>query len=573
MANNLVKFYKVASLPATLVPGAIYFVKATQSIHVATATDKSDVFGMGLKGATLENSILTITRHDDTKVTVDFSDIASASSVVTALGTKLNIGTEADAAGTQSYYGLKADIAAAQAAAEGAAKVKDVDTTAANGVNLSVDADGKLDVTVAPGSIAEGDTSVVTGGAVYTAINNAEQAAIEAAVGTTGDEAADITVYGTRKYVDEKVDAVSITGGSNNEALIDVTFDSNTTFDIIVTEKLANAVALAETALQEIVGSNSIEVRGNEIHISEETDRRIRAAKTVVDVKDTGHVTVAVNNGDNGESVVTITESDIASAQDLSGVDKRVENIEKLISEDGDETINNLNEVIAYFNGVKETETGAGLLTTVAGHTSAIEQINKDIEAVETGLGEAFATVNDYTVNGHTIVGNPVLNGADIKLDGYTAGTAAPLAATDTINAALGKLEARVDAAAAGGVQSVGGKAGSITLDTDATGEGNVKFAISEAGEISATVNVGATAAQGAKADTAIQVVDGTGFVSACAGIVDNSVEISVSAFDCPDAGRESEFYTEESMTNDTLITAAAAKGYTDYALSWVEFE
>lgn len=316
------------------------------------------------------------------------------------------------------------------------------------------------------------------------------------------------------------------------------------------------------------------------------------SATTQLNEKSEGHVHVSMTYGGDGNYVYDISENDIASAQDLSGVDKRVENIEKLISEDGDETINNLNEVIAYFNGVKETETGAGLLTTVAGHTSAIEQINKDIEAVETGLGEAFAAVNEYTVNGYTIVGNPVLNGADIKLDGYAAGTAAPLAATDTINAALGKLEARVDAAAAGGVQSVGGKAGSITLDTDAEGEGNVKFAISEAGEISATVNVGASAAQGvnsvegdslvsasfasnkvsvaatealtgavALANSAVQGASGDDYVSASVSGKNVTVAANMQAM------------ASASATSKGLAEASDVKAYVDNALCWVEFE
>jgi hypothetical protein len=51
-------------------------------------------------------------------------------------------------------------------------KVKDVDTTADKGINLALGTDGKLDVTVTPGSISKNNESVVTGGAVYTAIDN-----------------------------------------------------------------------------------------------------------------------------------------------------------------------------------------------------------------------------------------------------------------------------------------------------------------------------------------------------------------------------------------------------------------
>ena len=83
--NNMIKFYKVQSLPATLVVGAVYFEVTTQRICVAKSTTEYDAFGVGLKSAALVDGVLTITRHDDTKVTVDFNDIASASSVQTAI--------------------------------------------------------------------------------------------------------------------------------------------------------------------------------------------------------------------------------------------------------------------------------------------------------------------------------------------------------------------------------------------------------------------------------------------------------------------------------------------------------
>lgn len=50
--------------------------------------------------------------------------------------------------------------------------VKSVDTTASNGINLSTDSNGKLDVTVSPGSVASGNTAVVTGGTVYTSLGS-----------------------------------------------------------------------------------------------------------------------------------------------------------------------------------------------------------------------------------------------------------------------------------------------------------------------------------------------------------------------------------------------------------------
>jgi hypothetical protein len=226
--------------------------------------------------------------------------------------------------------------------------------------------------------------------------------------------------------------------------------------------------------------------------------------------------------------------------------------------DDADTAINKVSEIITFLNGIDEG--------TVA----------KDTFDAVTAHGTAITNLQNNTVNGKKISENPVLAGSDVLLTGYTEQAASALNATDSINVALGKLEARVDAAAAGGVQSVGGKAGSITLDTDATGEGNVKFAISDAGEISATVNIGATAAQGAKADTALQNVEvynhtddatdyfGTQWVKSSG---DNTIRVYV----CDNIADA--YADAETDYIPALADAAAVKTYVDNSIAWVEFE
>jgi len=80
------------------------------------------------------------------------------------------------------------------------------------------------------------------------------------------------------------------------------------------------------------------------------------------------------------------------------------------------------------------------------------------------GLGSAAFTsssiylASNATVNGNAFASNAVvIDGADIKLDGYSiASTAAAIVASDTVNQALGKLEYKVDHATTGTVTSVG---------------------------------------------------------------------------------------------------------------------
>lgn len=56
----------------------------------------------------------------------------------------------------------------------GANGITGVDTTSSSGVALAKNPDGTVKVNVTPGSVANGNSSVVTGGAVYTAISEAE---------------------------------------------------------------------------------------------------------------------------------------------------------------------------------------------------------------------------------------------------------------------------------------------------------------------------------------------------------------------------------------------------------------
>lgn len=77
------------------------------------------------------------------------------------------------AAGTNTtQIATTAFVTSAISTSASAAAVQSVDTTAGtSGINLSLDADGKLDVTISSGSIANGNTNFVTGGTVYSTTN------------------------------------------------------------------------------------------------------------------------------------------------------------------------------------------------------------------------------------------------------------------------------------------------------------------------------------------------------------------------------------------------------------------
>ena len=121
---------------------------------------------------------------------------------------------------------------------------------------------------------------------------------------------------------------------------------------------------------------------------------------------------------------------------------------------------------------------------SVAATDTANQAIAKIEKAVNTNETVVAAALNDLdstkvdviSVNGVTnktaaatdVVASVTIDGGDIDLTGYTkpASTSA-IAATDTVNEAIGKLEKGLEAAVAGGVQSVVGGDGIAVDSTD----------------------------------------------------------------------------------------------------------
>ena len=242
-------------------------------------------------------------------------------------------------------------------------------------------------------------------------------------------------------------------------------------------------------------------------------------------------------------------------------MDQRMVAIETLIAEDDDEVINNLKDVINYFNGVQESETGAALLSTVAGHTTSIG--NLETNKLETVTDNA--TYIEVSKDGTAIV-----------------------VADAALQTKIGELETAIGEAAAAGVTSFAGESGAITVKGGQANNGDVNLTM-EGKELQASI-VGlksaafteasdyATADQGAKADSAVQsVVEG-----------ENNGTIKVDGTEVAVHGLGSAAYTEASDYDEAGAAAAVlgtaedtaeantvygAKAYADSLLTWAEFE
>lgn len=536
MTTNL-SFQKIATVPTSgLVVGRIYFETSTGMIKVATSATAFDKFGDGVKSASWDESAKTlkIINESGEEISLNLSDVASASAVTTKLAKKLNIGVSSDAAGTQSYYGLKKDITAAQTAATNAAKSytdTKIDKIPAaivyKGDDTTITQSGISTVTFAVGEIPQNKVTSLTtdlaAKATTTALN---------AVKATAEAAAPQATTYTKKEVDNKIaDAVGsvykMKGSVDDVAAL-------TALTGVVIGDVYNVVAagtLNEEAFE--AGSNFVAIKAGAGTQTEMWDKlggtidlSAYATKTAV----TSEINTKIKTLDKADTAVT--------GQVVSAVSET----------DGIITVSRRALVVADIP------------------TLAISKIS----GLDTALNGKVPTTR--TVNSKPLSANVVLAGADILVGGD--GTYGE----DDLQTAIKAMDSRITSVAASGVQSFGGQIGAITVDTANTTNGQVKFSISSK-QLKGTVNGlksaaytessdYATSAQGTKADSALQQANiATGSANGT---------ISVKGTNVPVKGLNSAAYVATSAfdTAGAATTALnSAKAYANGLMTWAEFE
>lgn len=179
------------------------------------------------------------------------------------------------------------------------------------------------------------------------------------------------------------------------------------------------------------------------------------------------------------------------------------------------------------YNATTGQETTAPVAGTLSGVANSLGDASDIAEKVKTYVNGAIAieaarsdaknvadmkTVSDYTVNSKKISTNPVLDGSDIHLTGYTQGSdTTDVAATDSVNAAIAKLQNQITA-----VEGVDGSAtASSATNVDATPTADFKVLTkvvqTDSAVVETTVTGGSTAvtlkklaATGAAADVSV---------------------------------------------------------------------
>ena len=536
MATNL-SFQKIATVPASgLVVGRIYFETSTGMIKVATSATAVDKFGDGVKSASWDESAKTlkIINESGEEISLNLSDVASASSVTTELAKKLNIGASGDASTIQSYYGLKKYTDEAKSSAISSAKSY-TDTKIGKipaaivykGDGKTVTQSGTSTVTFAVGEIPQSKVTSLTtdlaAKATTTALN---------AVKATAEAAAPQATTYTKEEVDNKVASAVGSVYKMKGSVDDVA--ALTALTGVVIGDVYNVVAagtLNEEAFE--AGSNFVAIKagagtqtGMWDKLGGTIDLSAYATKTAV----TSEINTKIGTLDKADTAVT--------GQVVSAVSET----------DGIITVSRRALVVAD-------------IPTLA---------TSKISGLDTALNGKVPTTR--TVNSKPLSANVVLAGADILVGGD--GTYGE----DDLQTAIKAMDSRITSVAASGVQSFGGQTGAITVDTANTTNGQVKFSMSSK-QLKGTVNglksaaytessAYATSAQGTKADSALQQANiATGSANGT---------ISVKGTDVPVKGLNSAAYVATSAfdTAGAATTALnSAKAYANGLMTWAEFE
>lgn len=547
MAN--LKFYKSAVAP-TAENGAVWFDSANKLLKVKVADDW-EIYDGGRKvtDATFADNVLTVTKADGTSFNLNFSDVASAKETMKVFEA---LEAAVKSAKEQADKGVS-DAAVAQTAAETAQTTADSKIASVTGSNaISVD---------------------TTEHAAAVSLKLANKGNVILAQDAEGLSAS-VTIEPAK------------VNGVDDDHILSLTGDKLVTATLSVAYGDANSEALA--------GKKTIKLLGKEGYVLSEIDASEFIKDGMIDsvaFDESTKILTLTFNKDSGKEAIPV---DLTSLIDTYKAGAGLS-----LADDGTFAVDNT-------------------IARVADVDTKISGANEYAD----GLKDA---VDAYTVNGKAISENPVLDGADVLVGGEGDNKAS------TVSAAVEDLYGKVNAAASGGVLSISGAAGHLnfadagkengsvnlkvtgtTISAEIVGLGSAAFTESSAydtkgaadavlgatsdtsasetvrgaiklanekatpalvdSKIEAAASNYATAAQGLKADSALQKVDAKGddYISASTTTkAANAQTVNVSA--------TVQAVSTASETAKGLAEASDVKNYVDNhvasTLSWTVFE
>ena len=417
MAN--LKFFRSATAPAAAELGAIWFDSASKLLKVKNATDW-EVYdgGRNVIDATFANGLLTITKASGENVTLDFKDVASASQTMKAFK---ELDTAVKNAQSKADTGV-ANAATAQSTAEAA------QTTA----------DSKI-------ASVTGDTTVKA---------ETVDHAVTLSLATSDKGNVKFTKDADGLSANVTIPAATVTGVAANDKVLSLT------------NKLVSATIgldYGDATTEALNGHKAIKLIGKEGVVISEIDAsafiKDGMIQSVLFNPETKHVTITFNT-DAGSQPIDVDLSTL--------VDTYKAGTGLSLANDGTFSVNT---------------------TTIATVEKATTLANAAEQAAKTHANGLKETIDAYTINGKKLSERPiVLDGSMIAVGGTGAHKTANLDTT------VEDIYGKISDAAAGGVLSFGGQSGDITLATASTKNGDVNLKMTGKALSASIVGLGSAA-------------------------------------------------------------------------------
>ena len=417
MAN--LKFFRSATAPAAAELGAIWFDSASKLLKVKNATDW-EVYdgGRNVIDATFTNGLLTITKASGENVTLNFKDVASASQTMKAFK---ELDTAVKNAQSKADTGV-ANAATAQSTAEAA----------------KTTADSKI-------ASVTGDTTVKA---------ETVDHAVTLSLATSDKGNVKFTQDADGLSANVTIPAATVTGVAANDKVLSLT------------NKLVSATVgldYGDATTEALNGKKAIKLLGKEGVVISEIDAsdfiKDGMIQSVAFDTKTKHVTITFNT-DAGTEPIDVDLSTL--------VDTYKAGTGLSLANDGTFSVNT---------------------TTIATVEKATELANAAEQAAKTHANGLKETIDAYTVNGKKLSESPiVLDGSMIAVGGTGAHKTANLDTT------VEDIYGKISDAAAGGVLSFGGQSGDITLATASTKNGDVNLKMTGKALSASIVGLGSAA-------------------------------------------------------------------------------
>lgn len=458
MAQPLIKFFRVASLPPTGTPGALYFVSGEGVLYVCTSEASFEAYA-GIKAAALDGSVLTLTPSVGGAISVDIAALAQAA-------VDLSEYAKTEAVNTAIANAIAAEVERANGAYDEKGAANAVKTAVIGDATTAGDTLGKLEdrieaivtneKTYSVVKMTEAEVSALGNSNVKEAYKliDEDKAAVGDPILVYKDSSLKSAAMGTDGNAQKLMLTYILADGSESVVPVDLSafYAESETGDGL--QLINHVISVKKDATSEAfltVGADGVKLSGVQAAIDTAKSEAIAAITPAIQALDAevtstdgAKVTVKVTEVDGKITAVNVTESDIASAQSLSDLATVVNENEQVTSAALNDLNGRLKEAegklesgVGVMSVTKGTEEG-DLVTTVIGGTEADPTVavsaTDALKTAVTAAGSAVQTVTGDAYVTATKAGTTVTLATQVE-DGVVENSTKLVTSGDVYNA------------------------------------------------------------------------------------------------------------------------------------------